>query len=68
MIGTVMQIEKALTNYYLHVSEVSWKFYTPAMYNFAVIYTWNLQFSEKATYFLKVSIVFSVYKENYRVQ
>ena len=40
-----MQIEKALINDYLRVSKVSWKFRIPAIYNFAVIYTWDLQFS-----------------------
>ena len=54
-----MQIEKALINNRLHVSKVSWKFRSPTIYNFAVIYPWNLLFSSKVAYFLTVSIVFS---------
>ena len=42
---TVMQTEKALTNNRLRDSKVPWKFRIPTMYNFAVIYPWNLQFS-----------------------
>ena len=40
-----MQIEKALINDLLRVSKVSWKFRIPSIYNFAVIYPWNLLFS-----------------------
>ena len=36
--GTVMQIEKALINDRLCVSNVSWKFHIPTIYSFAVIY------------------------------
>ena len=43
--GTAMQIEKALKNDRSRVSKVSWKFCTPSIYNFAVIYPWNWQFS-----------------------
>ena len=43
--GTVRQIEKALINDRLHVSKVSWKFRIPTIYDFAVIYLWNLLFS-----------------------
>ena len=43
--GTVMQIEKVLINDRLRVSKVSWKFPIPTIYNFAVIYPWNLLFS-----------------------
>ena len=43
--GTVMQIEKALINDRLRVSKVSWKFHIPTIYNFEVIYPWNLLFS-----------------------
>ena len=50
--GTVMQIEKALTNDRLHVSEVSWKFCIATIYNFVVIYPWNLLFFKKQTTFL----------------
>ena len=65
---TVMQIEKALINDSFHVSKVSWKFRISTIYNFAVIYPWNLQFSEKVGYFLTVSIVFSVYNQNFPAQ
>ena len=60
-----MQIEKALINDCLHVSKASWKFCIPTIYNFAAIYLWNLLFSEKVAYFLTVSIVFSVFKQNF---
>ena len=43
--GTVMQIEKPLINDYLPVSKVSWMFYVPTVYTFAVIYPSNLLFS-----------------------
>ena len=66
--GTVMQIEKAPINDRLRVSKVSWKFRIPTIYNSAVIYLWNLLFSKKVTYFLVVSIVFSVYKQNFTAQ
>ena len=36
--GTVMQIEKALTNDCVRVSKVSGKFRVPIIYNFALIY------------------------------
>ena len=63
-----MQIEKALINDYLLVSKVSWKFYIPTIYNFAVIYPRSLLFSLKVAYFLTVSIVFSFYKQNFTAQ
>ena len=62
--GTVMQTEKALIKDGLRVSKVSWKFNIPTIYSFAVICPWNLLFSEKVAYFLTISIVFSVYKQN----
>ena len=43
--GTVMQIEKTLINYRLHVSKVSRKFRIPSIYNFTVIYPWNMLLS-----------------------
>ena len=43
--STVMQIEKALINDRLHVSKVSRKFHILTIYNFAVIFPWNLLFS-----------------------
>ena len=44
-----------------------WKFPIPTIYNFAAIYSWNLLFSYKVAYFLTVSIVFSVYKQNFKL-
>ena len=41
----VMQIEEALINDQVHASKVSWKFRIPTIYNTAVIYPWNLQYS-----------------------
>ena len=64
--GAVMQIEKALIND--DVSKVSWKFCSPAVYNFGVIYPWNLLFSWKVTYFLTASIPFYVYKKDFTVR
>ena len=66
--GTVMQTEKALINNCLLVSKVFWKFGIPTIYNFTVIYLWNLLFSRKVAYFLTVSIVFSVCKQHFRVK
>ena len=66
--GTVMQIEKALINDPLLVSKVSWKFRIATIYNFAVIFPWNLLFSQKVIYFLTISIVFSFCKQNFTVQ
>ena len=43
--GTVMQIEKALINYRLCISKVSWKFRIRTICNFAIIYPWNLLLS-----------------------
>ena len=42
--GTVMQIEKALIENCVRVSKVFWKFHTATIYDFAVIYHWNLLF------------------------
>ena len=63
-----MQIEKALKYDRSPISEVSWKFCIPTIYNLAVIHSWNLLFSEKVAYFLTVSVVFSVYKQNFTAQ
>ena len=63
-----MQVERALINDHLRVSNVSWKFRIPTTYNFAVIYPLNLLFSSKVAYFLTVPIVFSVYKQNFTAQ
>ena len=65
--GLVMQIEKVPINDRLRVSKVSQKFHVPTIYNFGVIYPSNLLFSLKVAYFLTVSIVFSVYKQNFTV-
>ena len=62
-----MPIEKALINDCLGVSNVSWKFHISPMYNFAVIYPWNLRFAQKVAYFLTVSSVFSVCKQSFTV-
>ena len=43
--AAVMQVEKALINERLHVSKVSWNLLIPTIYNFSVIYSWNLLFS-----------------------
>ena len=66
--GTVMQTGKALLNDHLRVSKVSWKFRILIIYNFAVIDPWNLLFSYKVVYFLIVSFVFFVYKQNFMAQ
>ena len=58
-----MQIEKPLINDRLRVSKISWKIGIPTIYNFAVIYLWNLLFLKKVAYFLTVFIVFSFIKE-----
>ena len=60
-----MHIEKTLVNNRLSVSKISGKFRISNIYNFAVICSLNLQFSEKVAYFLTVSIAFSVYKQNF---
>ena len=51
----------------LRVSKVCWKFRIPIIYTFAIISPWILLFSEKVAYFLTVSIVVSVYKQNLRL-
>ena len=66
--GTVMQIEKRLVNDRLRASKVSWRFPIPTIYNFALICPWNLLFSLKVLYFLTVSIIFSVYQQNFTAQ
>ena len=63
-----MQIKKALINDHLLVSKVSLKFYISTFYNSAVISPWNLLLSQKVAYFFTVSIVFSVYKQNFEAQ
>ena len=50
--GIVMQIEKALINGRLRVSKVSWKFCISVIYNFAIIYPWEVAI------FLKSSLLF----------
>ena len=54
---------KPLINDRLRVSKISWKIRIRTIYNFAVIYLWNLLFLKKVAYFLTVSIVFSFIKE-----
>ena len=63
-----MQIQKALINNHFCVSEVSWKFCIVTIYNFVAIYLWNVLISWKVAYFLAVSIVFSVYKQDFTAQ
>ena len=60
-----MQIEKAPINDRVLVSKGSWKFYITTIYNFAVIYPWNLLFLKNVAYFLTVSIVLYVNKQNF---
>ena len=60
-----MQIEKALIKDYLCISKVSWKFQISTIYE----YNSNLPmkfaiFLKSIAYFLTVSFVFSVYKQN----
>ena len=62
------KLKKTLINDNLTISKVSWKFSIPTIYNFAVVYLWNLLFLKKAAYFLTLSIVFSVYKQNFTSQ
>ena len=57
--GAVMKIEKALINDSVRVSEVLRKFCIPTIYNFA-------EFT--SDYFLTVSILLSVYKQNFTAQ
>ena len=61
----VMQIEKVWKNDCLGVSEIYVTFNVPTIYNFVAIHPWNLLFSEKVAYFSTISIVFSVYKQNF---
>ena len=63
-----MQIEKAKINDRLHVSWVSSKFCILTICPFSVIYPWNLLFFKKVAYFLTVSIVFFIYKQNVTAQ
>ena len=63
-----MQIEKALIIDHLCVPEVSYNFRIWTIYHFAVIYPWILLFSLKVAYFLIVSIVFSVFKQNFTAE
>ena len=43
--GKFMQIKNEIMNNCLRVSKVSWNFRIPTIYNFAVIYPWNVLFS-----------------------
>ena len=63
-----MKIEKALRNDGYRISKVSSKFRIQNIHNFPVIYPWTLLFSLKVAYFLTVSFVFSVYKQNFTAQ
>ena len=59
-----MHIENTMINGRLRVSKISWKFRIPIIYKIAEIYPRNLLFFKKVAYFLTVSIVFSVSKQN----
>ena len=63
-----MQIKKAQINDRLRVSKVSSKFRISTICPFSVIYSWNLLFLKKVAYFLTVSIVFFIYKQNFTAQ
>ena len=63
-----MQVEKVLIDDRISVSKVSWKFRIPIIYNFPVIYPWDLLFSEKVVELLNVSIVFTLDKQNFTAQ
>ena len=58
---TVMQFKKQLINDRLRVSDISSKFRILTTYYYAVIFSWNLKFSEKIAFFLTVTIVFFVF-------
>ena len=60
-----MRIEKALINDHLRVFQ---KYPENFAFHLFQIYSWKLQFSKKVAYLLTVSIVFSVYKENFTSQ
>ena len=66
--STVKKTKKASINDCVRVSKVPWKFCISTICNFAVIYPWNLLISLKVSYFLTVSIIFSVYKQNLTAQ
>ena len=60
-----MQTENTVINDRLRASKVSRKFHIPTINNFAVICPLNLLLSEKAAYFLTISIVFFIYKQSF---
>ena len=62
-----MYIEETPINDSLRVSKVSWNFWVPAIYNFAVIDR-EICYSWKVVYFLTISFVFPVYKQNFKGQ
>ena len=62
--GTFMQIEKALINDRLCVSKASWKFRILTIYNFAIIYPWNLLL-KKSSLLFNSFYCFPVYKQNF---
>ena len=55
--STVMQIDKALINECLRVSKISYNFCRNLHMKFAIVL--------KIAYFLTISFVFSVYKQNF---
>ena len=56
---------KSTNEWLLTYSKVPWKIRIPTIYDFVVIYPWNLLFSLKVTYFLTVSMVFLFMNEFY---
>ena len=58
--GTVMKIERALINDRLCVLKVPWKFRIQKILKYSIFLN--------STLFLTVSIVFSVYKQNFQDQ
>ena len=64
---TIMQIGKASINACFRVSKASRKSRIPTIYNFAVIYPWNLPFFKKGLLF-SIFFFFSAYKQNFMAQ
>ena len=65
--GTAMKFDKALINNHLRVPKISWKFRIPTIYNFCnnLPVKFAIFLKSSLPYFLTVSIVFSVYKQNF---
>ena len=63
-----MQIEKTMINDGLPVSTESSKFVFSTIDNLTLTFPWSLLFFKKVTYFLTISIIFSVYNQNVPAQ